>query len=235
MFNTDPLNPTQGISAVKALQLASQQGQRIYTITAANQATTLPNIHHDSATMSEIEQAINQGKEVITHTDAVTVPGYTGAGYIILDPLTGDGAYKIAGGENGGQIADLILLGIAGLLALAEGLIGPTFTSIFSAEMQYLSTLSGIAKFLGVLALMAAIFNTVTNPNLSTSSQVGQIATNGLFMMLAVAMSEAIIFYLAGWLMITLVIAVGVGSALTALWVNSYLFSLFRQEEVLYA
>ncbi len=102
MFNTDPLNPTQGISAVKALQLASQQGQRIYTITEANQATTLPNIHHDSATMSEIEQAINQGKEVITHTDAVTVPGYIGAGYMILDPITGDGEYKIAGGENGG-------------------------------------------------------------------------------------------------------------------------------------
>ena len=56
--------------------------------------------------MSEIEQAINQGKEVITHTDAVSVPGYIGARYIILDPITGHGAYKIAGGENGGGYHD---------------------------------------------------------------------------------------------------------------------------------
>jgi hypothetical protein len=41
------------------------------------------------------------GKEVITHTDAVTIPGWSGAGYIILDPETGSGAYKISGGANG--------------------------------------------------------------------------------------------------------------------------------------
>ena len=86
--------------------------------------------------MSEIEQAINQGKEVITHTNAVTVPGYTGAGYIILDPITGDGAYKIAGGENGGYIiglylglftATMIFMGIHGknpaILTLALGIL----------------------------------------------------------------------------------------------------------------
>jgi len=36
----------------------------------------------------------------------VSVPGYTGAGYIIFDPLTGDGAYKISGGGNGGFLKD---------------------------------------------------------------------------------------------------------------------------------
>lgn len=38
---------------------------------------------------------------MITHTDAVIVPGWSGAGYIILDPITGEGAYKIGGGQNG--------------------------------------------------------------------------------------------------------------------------------------
>ncbi len=43
---------------------------------------------------------------MITHTDAVSVPGWTGAGYIIIDPETetetetGDGAYLISGGGN---------------------------------------------------------------------------------------------------------------------------------------
>ena len=40
--------------------------------------------------------------EVITHTDPLNVAGWTGAGYILLDPGTGEGSYKISGGLNGG-------------------------------------------------------------------------------------------------------------------------------------
>jgi hypothetical protein len=95
-------NPGEAISAVKALSKANAQGQRIYHITPANQATTLPNLHHNSLVMEEIRNALNAGKEVLTHTDAVSVPGWTGAGYILFDPKTGDGAFKIGGGMNGG-------------------------------------------------------------------------------------------------------------------------------------
>ena len=102
MFNTDPTNPPDAISAAKALAKANAAGQRIYQITQTNSGSILPNIHHDPATMAEIRAALSVGKEVITHTDAVSVPGWTGAGYIILDPVAGDGAYKIAGGANGG-------------------------------------------------------------------------------------------------------------------------------------
>lgn len=98
-------NPGEAISAVKALQKANQQGQRIYHITQANMGATLPNIHHNAVTMDEIRNALYAGKEVITHTDAVSVPGWSGAGYIILDPKTGDGAYKIGGGGNGGALS----------------------------------------------------------------------------------------------------------------------------------
>ena len=35
------------------------------------------------------------------HTDPISVPGWTGAGYIIFDPEDGSGAYKITGGGNG--------------------------------------------------------------------------------------------------------------------------------------
>jgi hypothetical protein len=97
-------NPGEAISAVKALQKASAAGQRIYHITQANQSAILGNIHHDTDTMNEIRNALNAGKEVITHTDAVSVPGWSGAGYIITDLDIGDGAFKIAGGGNGGVI-----------------------------------------------------------------------------------------------------------------------------------
>jgi hypothetical protein len=42
--------PPDAISAVKALAKASAAGQRIYQLTQANQASTLPNIHHDRQT-----------------------------------------------------------------------------------------------------------------------------------------------------------------------------------------
>ncbi|MDD5277499.1 MAG: hypothetical protein PHR16_15640 [Methylovulum sp.] len=63
----------------------------------------MPNIHHDPLVMEEIRNALNAGLQVITHTDAVSVPGWSGAGYIIFDADTGGGggAFKIAGGGNG--------------------------------------------------------------------------------------------------------------------------------------
>lgn len=100
MFSS-PINPGEAVSAVKAIALANQQGQRMYHITNANQLTVLPNINHDASTIDEISSAIAIGKEVITHTDSISLNGWTGAGYIILDPETGEGAYKISGGNNG--------------------------------------------------------------------------------------------------------------------------------------
>ena len=74
--------------------------------------------------MNEISNALNTGKEVITHTDDVNVPGWSGAGYIIYGPVTGDGAYKIGGGANGsnqeiedhsGKIFMAIAAGVSGV------------------------------------------------------------------------------------------------------------------------
>ncbi|MES9818411.1 MAG: hypothetical protein ABW155_17355, partial [Candidatus Thiodiazotropha sp.] len=97
----NPSNPPNNISAVKALQRAYAQGQRIYHITQSNMASLLVNINLQSETMEEIKASLSVGKEVITHTDPVSVPGWSGAGYIILDPDDGSGAYKISGGKNG--------------------------------------------------------------------------------------------------------------------------------------
>jgi len=101
---TSPNQPGEAVSAVNALQIANSLGQKIYHIDQSNQNTVLPNIHHDAATMAEIRDALYQGKEVITHADSVSVPGWSGAGYIIVDPLTGDGSFKISGGKNGGYL-----------------------------------------------------------------------------------------------------------------------------------
>ncbi len=119
MFVT-PENPGEAVSAVKALSKAVAGGQRLYHLTPANQASTLPNLNHDSLTLSEIQAALAVGKEVITHTDSITVPGWSGAGYIIFDPATGDGAYKISGGANGAWLlfSTFVLMGLLIVLAV---------------------------------------------------------------------------------------------------------------------
>ena len=91
-----------GFSASRALQIANSEGQRLYRVTQSNLSAALLQLNLEPETESEIELSVLSGKEVFTHTDLVSVPGYTGSGYIIYDPITGDGAYKIGGGANGG-------------------------------------------------------------------------------------------------------------------------------------
>ncbi|MHB8534103.1 MAG: transglutaminase-like domain-containing protein [Sulfuricaulis sp.] len=124
MFST-PTQRADGISAVKALQIAVSQGQRIYHITPTNQVQAMSNLHLDSLAMSEIAQSLASGKEVIAHTDRITVPGWTGEGYILFDPVTGDGAYKIAGGVNGGYIVVAMIFITFAFLAAAAFATGP--------------------------------------------------------------------------------------------------------------
>jgi hypothetical protein len=106
---TDPNSAAkpEGFSTVKAIGLAMAQGQKIYTINQQNQATALSALRLDSLAMSEIRDALAAGKEVMTHTDQLTIPGFRGSGFAITDPVTGGGAYKISGGKNGGFLDDL--------------------------------------------------------------------------------------------------------------------------------
>ena len=89
-------------SKIKTLQLANQQGQQIYKIDNTNIDSVLPKLNLSDSIKNDIQNSINQGKYVITHTDNVSVPEWSGAGYAVIDPLTGSDAYMISGGENGG-------------------------------------------------------------------------------------------------------------------------------------
>jgi len=134
MFTTDPSNPADAVSTVKALSKASEAGQRIYHITQANQSTVLPNIHHDEQTMTEITNALAVGKEIIIHTDAISVPGWSGAGYIILDSTTGNAGYKISGGGNGVYLFALSFVLLLSLLFVGYGaLIAPYIALVLLA------------------------------------------------------------------------------------------------------
>jgi len=167
LLNADTNSTPDAISAVKALSKANQEGQLVYYITQSNKSTILANIHHDEATMQEINSALNTGKEVITHTDAVSVPGWSGAGYIIIDPATGDGAYKIGGGFNG-SIYSLSLTVLVMLLALFSAPVSAMFIFLISLVIVATNFIvlldsldcdadGAVALYLGIAALGALL------------------------------------------------------------------------------
>lgn len=136
---TDAVHPDEAISAVQALTIASQQGQRIYTITQDNLARILPKLQIDPDVTAEIQAAVVTGNIAMISEREITIGRWTGVGYLIVDPATGAGAYQISGGANGAIIlTTLIALGTIIILAVMGGLIAATtfaFVAFFSIEV----------------------------------------------------------------------------------------------------
>ncbi|WP_159931096.1 transglutaminase family protein [Oceanicoccus sp. KOV_DT_Chl] len=96
LFSTDE-EPVEGISAVKALAIASQQGQRIYTFTQDN-LQYLSDLTVDQGTVDEIRAQVENGMVATVHQNPISYAGWTGAGYTIVDPETGAGGIRLVGG-----------------------------------------------------------------------------------------------------------------------------------------
>lgn len=137
LFSTDE-HQAQGISAVKALAIASAEGQRIWTITQDNLNEALSSINLSAEIETEIRNAILVGKVATAHEQPISFAGGTNTGYLLIDPLTGAGAYLIAGGQSGGVLQTVIssLLALAGAVASigefleAAAKVGTLFKSI---------------------------------------------------------------------------------------------------------
>jgi hypothetical protein len=103
MFSTEA-EKAQGISAVKALAIASQQGQKIWTIDQNNVELALSRMTLGIEAENDIRNAVNAGKIATAHENRINFNGWVGEGYTLIDPRTGAGAYMIAGGGNGGEL-----------------------------------------------------------------------------------------------------------------------------------
>ncbi|WP_145999077.1 hypothetical protein [Oceanicoccus sp. KOV_DT_Chl] len=78
LFSTDE-EPVEGISAVKALAIASQQGQRIYTFTQDN-LQYLSDLTVDQGTVDEIRAQVENGMVATVHQNPISYAGWTGLG-----------------------------------------------------------------------------------------------------------------------------------------------------------
>jgi len=176
----------QGISAVKAIALAAQAGQKIFTITREIY-TNNPGIvsthlsAHSASTRDRVQQALDVGYEVSIHEAPISQDGWTGAGFTMIDPSTGAGGYLIEGGSNGGfwKFVDdnAGLLGLFGVLIgflPGSALVAAPFLLALSISIAlavaaigliiYIDHLDGgpcdtgmMALYFGIVSLLAAV------------------------------------------------------------------------------
>jgi len=129
LFST-PDNKAEGISTVKALKIANDQGIPIYTVNQSNIATVMPQLQVDQYVKEDIQNSVNAGKLVTVSKTNINFNGWVGCGYIITNPETGAGAYMISGGTSGAQLIDVAFGALWGILfftAFFTGLMGGAF------------------------------------------------------------------------------------------------------------
>ncbi len=133
----------EGISAVKALAIANDAGIPIYSINKTNIDTILPQLQLDEEVISEIQNGVNAGKEVTVSKTNISFNGWTGCGFIIIDPETGAGAYMISGGYSGGVVLTAIgaMMIVLGLYAMTNPLLGPALGAYLIGKGVLLMTI----------------------------------------------------------------------------------------------
>jgi hypothetical protein len=138
---------------VKALAVAQSQGQKVFTVTSQNVAAVLPQLSgHSQQTRADVQNAVNAGKEVTISQARITYSGWTGAGYVIIDPQTGAGSYLIEGGANGGWLGFLLQM------ALITLLLAPAVAFLISLVVAF-------GGFLGISILTIGILVTIIVQN----------------------------------------------------------------------
>ena len=142
MFSTEEA-PANGISAVKAIQLAAAEGQKIYTITQANVSIAMQQLQLSSEIKADIRNAVSAGMEVTTHQQPVNFFGSQSVGYILLDSNTGAGAYRIGGGENGGKLK----AGVKARLLFAAG-VSDSYGGKLLKRFAILNMILGVVDFI---------------------------------------------------------------------------------------
>lgn len=152
-----PEKEADAVSAVKALQIAAQQGQTIYTVNSNNQSDVLPKLkNHSASILQDIRNALYANKTIIISEQPIQFKNWQGAGYIILDNDTGAGAYLIESGVDGGFLDYYLLIqmymcNFKQFLGVLAGL-----------SERYMKKLESISGLVVLASLLKDVFSVVT-------------------------------------------------------------------------
>ena len=200
LFSTQD-NSVEGISAIKALSIASQQGQRVYTITQDNLNIALPSLTVAQDIKAEIQAAVQNGMEATVSQHPISYAGWAGNGYTIIDPETGAGAYKINGGSNGGEVSDS----------------GPFDISGFFISSAHADPLDRLGKADNATTFLEAMLDC---SNLDGNQFIAAL-TSVLLSIIMIALLTYMIFVFANLALLTL--GLGVSLALTLARITAFI------------
>lgn len=222
----------QGVSAIKALALASNQGQKIWTIDKNNVGLALSKISLSADAENDIRNAVNAGKVATAHETRINFNGWIGEGYTLIDPETGAGAYMISGGGNGGDLALPLLL--AALMGFLDAVTQTKFNdpNTLSKNLKALMKAARQVKLLGVLALVADLYLAITDDSISTTSAFGRAFT-AIFSFAVISLVVGGLFFSFG-LGIALIVGILFSVLLTAILsaFNDIYFSNYYRRKI---
>ena len=230
MYSTED-NPAHGISAVKALQLAAAEGQKIWTITQSNLSQAMAGLNLSSSVEADIRNAVRAGKEVTAHEDTINFRGRPSAGYMVIDPETGAGGYLIAGGENGGFLSVIVaaMLGFLGGITTS----GQSGQPMFSERLKALARQARYVSILGVISLLIDVLSTLGDDTLSVSSKIGRFST-AIFAYASTSLVTLAAFSVLGGPVAAAIVGLLFASMITALLIsfNSRYFSVVTYRSI---
>lgn len=165
---------TEGVSAVKLLQVANDTGVAIHFLNRDNVDQVLPLLDLPSRDLQAFRDGVNAGKIIYTPQRTLNHAGFQGIGYAILDPVTGAGGYIISGGLAGGQAepdeetGDFLSQVLSFLKNAGLFLVG-LFTSVIGVVVNFISLVVDIyngyqngTATLGEIALAIGLFAAFT-------------------------------------------------------------------------
>jgi RHS repeat-associated protein len=97
------------VSTAKALQLAAQQEIEVLDLGPESAESALPGLPLDDGVKDEIRKAAASGYRVRVPAAPLTLQAWTGTGYLVLDPATGESAWQLQGGHSGGVTAPAVV------------------------------------------------------------------------------------------------------------------------------
>lgn len=165
LFLSNSTIPASSVSAVRALGLAVQQGQLLRAVDASNVDVALTGLTLSTETLEDLRFAIARGDVALLSPGPIQSGAWRGEGYVLIDPQTGAGAYRIRGGSNGGAAqseidASLAMVGLGYLVGFVvppayahEGSCGQSDSGNSNIRVSWVD----ILLVVGLIALLFSI------------------------------------------------------------------------------
>lgn len=162
----EELTGAESVSTMTVLQTASSQGNQLLVINENNFEEMSGRVQASSAALADVEKAVRSGKEVTIPEKEVTMGEWVGTGYILMDPATGVGVYRISGGltegseenHNGGTVTGIVTVeAVLGTMLLLADMVQLVFA--LASLVCVTSTLGFfVALIVDLTLLVCAVF-----------------------------------------------------------------------------